>query len=296
MLHHLRILASTTAMCVVLGGQASAADIEESIDVTKPAVSGINGKLDIGYNYLDFSGLPGHLDAPYAIGTISLPVGHQFGLQFDAGGTRVSASALPGSITLGGGAVHAFWRNPDHALLGVYAHYVDLSAGGGVSADMWRLGAEAEIYLDRFSIEGFAGADLINAPVGNLSFFNGDLYAAYYATDNIRVHGAVLHQFNNTLGRVGGEAILPFASNNVSLYADGTFGSGVTSVRGGLKFYFGEAGKSLIARHREDDPKTRLLDFFGFDVNLTPPAVTGCPPGTIDDGDGNCIPIRVTGQ
>lgn len=290
MLGHFRILASSTAICVVLAGAASAADLDERIVGTKPAVSGINGKIDIGYNYLDFSNLPGHLNAPYGIGTISLPVGHQFGLQIDAGATSISSSVAPGSITLGGGAVHGFWRNPDVGLAGVYAHYVDLS-GGGVNAGIWRLGAEAEIYLDRFSIEAFAGGDLINAPIGNLDFFSGDLYGAFYATENIRVQAGILHQFNNTLGRVGGEAMLPFAANNISLYADGTFGDGIGSVRGGLRIYFGESGKSLIARHREDDPKTRLLDFYGFDVNLAPPA--GCPPGFIEI-DGVCIPVRVT--
>ncbi len=276
---------------MVLAGQAGAADFEEKFDGTKPAVSGINGKLDLGYNYLDFNTLPGHINVPYAIGSLSFPVGHQFGVQIDAGISRVSATAFPGSVTFGGGAVHGFWRNPDVGLAGLYVHYVDFSAGGGLNLGIWRLGGEAELYLDRFSIEAFAGADVVDLPVGSNSFFTGDIYGAFYATDNLRVHGAVLHQFNNTFGRVGGEAMLPFGDNNAALYADGTFGNGITSIRGGLRFYFGESGKSLIARHREDDPKSRLLDFYGFDINPTP---AGCPPGTVDNGDGMCVPIRPT--
>lgn len=291
---NVRILASSTAICLVLAGSVKAADLDVPIfeEGTKPAVSGINGKLDLGYNYIDFNNVPGYFDAPYAIGTISLPVGHSFGVQFDAGYARYSSSVLPGSVTIGGGAIHAFWRNPDVALAGIYAHYVDLSVGP-VNAGVWRLGAEAEIYLDRVSLEAFAGADLLNAPAGNQEFFTGDIYAAFYATDNIRLQAGVVHSFNNTVGRIGGEAMLPFGGNNVSLYAHGSFGSGIDSVHAGMRIYFGEQGKSLIDRHRQDDPKTRLNDFFGFDINFIPPPMMmrGCPPGTIDIGDGICVPI-----
>lgn len=290
---NMRILASSTAICLVLAGSVKAADVDVPIfeEGTKPAVSGINGKLDLGYNYIDFNNVPGYFDAPYAIGTISFPVGHSFGVQIDAGYARYSSSVFAGSLSIGGGAVHAFWRNPDVALAGIYAHYVDLSVAG-VSAGIWRLGAEAEIYLDRVSIEAFAGADLLNAPIGNQEFFMGDIYAAFYATDNIRLQAGVVHSFNNTVARIGGEAMLPFGANNVSLYANGSFGSGIDSVHAGLRIYFGESGKSLIDRHRQDDPKTRLTDFFGFDVNFVPPPIVrGCPPGTIDVGDGICVPI-----
>lgn len=56
--------------------------------------------------------------------------------------------------------------------------------------------------------------------------------------------------------------MLPFASNNIALFGDAKFGDDTQDYRVGLKLYFGESGKSLIARHREDDPKERLLDFF----------------------------------
>ncbi|MEX0346043.1 MAG: hypothetical protein AB3N20_14050 [Rhizobiaceae bacterium] len=290
MFEHLCTLASTSAICLFLGGQVFAADQDETIEQSKPAVSGINAKLDIQYNYLDFSSLTGHYDSPSVIGSIALPVGHRFGLQIDAGVTHFEATSLPPSATVAGGAAHLFWRDPDFALVGIYGHYANLSfSGGGPNLDLWRLGAEVELYLDRISIEGFAGADLLNAPVGNLDFFSGDLNFAYYANDNFRIHGGIVHQFDHTLGRFGSEVMLPFGDNNISLYADGAFGSGIDSVRGGLRIYFGESGKSLVARHREDDPKARF-EFFGLDVNTN--SEQGCPAGMVDEGNGNCVEIE----
>ena len=44
----------------------------------------------------------------------------------------------------------------------------------------------------------------------------------------------------------------------MSLFADGRWNEdGFDTVMGGIRFYFG-APKSLIRRHREDDPKTRI--------------------------------------
>jgi hypothetical protein len=92
------------------------------------------------------------------------------------------------------------------------------------------------------------------------TYFTGEALGAFYVTDNVRIHGGVGHRFDETFGRIGAEAILPFAANNVALYTDGTFGSDTTTIRAGLRVYFGQRGKSLIDRHREDDPKIRLFD------------------------------------
>ncbi len=303
MFKHLCALASTSAICVIIGGQASAADLggqapapdpEEYTQQSKPAVSGLNAKLDIQYNYLDYSTIDGHVDSPSVIGTITLPVGHSFGLQIDAGITQYEGSSLPVSITMAAGAGHLFWRDPDLALFGLYAHYANVSySGGGSSVGLWRFGAEAELFLDRVSIEGFAGADISDLSTGNLDYFNGNMKVAFYATENFRIHGGVMHQFDQTFGRVGGEAMLPFGSNNIAVYADGVFGGDVDSVRGGIRIYFGESGKSLMARHREDDPQTQLDAFAAIGWGTASGVIASpgivCAGDEISDGNGGCI-------
>ncbi|KQZ87145.1 hypothetical protein ASD64_06790 [Mesorhizobium sp. Root157] len=268
-------LLTTTAVFFTLGFSAQAADFQEKFE-GKPAVSGINGKLEIGYSRTDVSGTSDDLDALHGIGSIALPVAQQFGVQIDAGVGRFDTDP---SITAAGVGAHGFWRNPDQGLLGVYGHYVRTS-GGGQNADVWRLGAEGEAYFDRISVEAFVGADFVDTNAGNDTFFNGDLVAAFYATDNIRIHAGVGHQFDETFAKVGGEAMLPFASNNVSLFADAGFGEDTQAYKVGLRIYFGESGKSLKARHREDDPQARLLDFFGAAFtapdNAAPPCTSEC--------------------
>lgn len=272
---------ATTAIALAIGGTASAADVQEIAPVaaTKPAVSGFNGKIEFGYLNLDVDGL-GSADGGYAIGSVSAPIAERFGVQVDAGLAKVDTNP---DITLGGVGLHGFWRDPDVALLGLYGHYVRASTDLG-DASAFRLGGEGEVYLDRFSLEGFAGADIVDGDNDNETYFSGDLVAAFYPTDNIRIHGGVSHSFDETFGKVGAEAILPFASNNVALFADAKFGDDVQDYRVGLKLYFGESGKSLIARHREDDPKARLLDFF--QRGGTPPAAGGSEEGGSEEGGG----------
>jgi hypothetical protein len=249
---------TTTAIFFTLGLSAQAADFQEKFEA-KPAVSGINGKLEIGYSNIDISGSSDNLNGIYGVGSIALPVTEQFGVQIDAGVGSFDTS--PDTTAAGIGA-HGFWRDPSQGLLGIYGHYANVS-GGGQSANVWRLGTEGEAYFDRVSLEAFVGADFVDTPGGNATFFSGDLVAAFYATDNFRVHAGIGHQFDETFAQVGGEAMLPFASNNIALFADADIGEDVQAYNVGLRIYFGESGKSLKARHRQDDPRSRLLDFFG---------------------------------
>lgn len=287
----IRKFTTTTAVVLVLSGPVWAADFEEKFEGTKPAVSGFNGKLDIGYFHYDIDGLPGSLNGGYAIGSFSVPVGHSFGLQVDAGFGSLDWSALPGfDITLGGAGLHAFWRDPDRALVGIYAHYVNVDFGP-IDFKTFRYGIEGELYLDRFTIEAFVGGDTVNGPFGiGETFFNAQLIGAYYVTDNFRLNAGVVHQFDDTFGLIGGEAMLPFGANMASLYANGLIGGDQTTVRAGLRLYFGESGKSLIARHREDDPYSKLLDYFGIKgINKLIPTGGGGEEGGGSE-EGGCYP------
>lgn len=270
-------------MAVALATTAYAADPVLVVDQqqfearyeSKPAVSGINGKIEAAYTWYDIDGA-GDVDLVSGAGAISIPIGHSFGLQVDGGVGRYSNGGDATAYGVGG---HLFWRNPDVALVGVYGDYQRTS---DLDASSWRLGVEAEMYLDRVSLEGFAGAEQLDVGGNEETYFTGEAIAALYVTDDFRVHGGVGHRFDETYGIIGAEAMLPVGANNIALFADGTISEDTTMVRGGLRVYFGEGGKSLKARHREDDPKIRLFDpiagdfFAAGDGEKEPPSCNDC--------------------
>ena len=280
MTSNIRRFTTTTAMLLVMTGASVAADFQEKFEGAKPAVSAINGKLDLGYFYQDLEPTAFHVDGGYGIASISAPLGQSFGVQLDAGFMRLNPS-IPAvdDLDAAGAALHAFWRNPDQGLVGFYGQYTRFSGTGGPDIDALRYGIEGEAYLGRVSLEAFVGADTVDSGPLNNTLFAGELKAAYYVTDNIRLEAGVLHQFDETFGRIGFEAALPVLSSRAAIYSLATFGDDATSVRAGLRFYFGAADKSLMARHREDDPAARLLDYFDI-------GGIGRSLGAVPDGGG----------
>lgn len=273
-----------------INGALAADELTEEFVGTKPAVSGLNGKLEFGYFYADIEvapGIPGvagavnaDADAFIAQGAISAPIGHQFGIQLDAG--AFTGDIGPFDIEGAGGAVHIFWRNPDVALLGGYVHYVNTDIGPLVDIDNVRYGAEAEIYLNRLSLEGFVGADYLDVTNGAITaddtFFSGRAVAAYYPQDNLRIFAGVQHAFNETSFFGGGEYLFDTGwQAEPAVYARAAVGEDSSNVMAGLKFYFGERRKSLIRRHREDDPQIVLFDNIGA-AGTAACGTTGTPP------------------
>jgi hypothetical protein len=251
--HRITSLAAGTALALVLANAANAADFNDRFQGEKPAVSGPNGKLELGFGRLDgdaFIGTP--TGTLYGVGSLSLPVGHNLGVQFDVGT----------SGDMGGAAFHGFWRNPESGLLGFYAHYI--APLNGIANGTTRFGGEGELYFDKVSIEAFAGADLVDTGGTQTTHFTGEILGAFYLTDNFRVHAGITHSLDRTAGRAGFEAMLSPGANNIAVFGDAALGQNAYTVRGGVKVYFGESGKSLKARHREDDPHSRLFDPFSF--------------------------------
>jgi hypothetical protein len=150
----------------IFGGFAQAADTAPMKSV-KPAVDGLNGKLSFGGLYNDLKGA-GSDTFFYSDGSVSIPIDERFGAQIDG------AIAANGKVTSGGAGVHVFWRDPSMGLAGGYGEVVSTSGSG---PSVYRYGAEAEVYFDRFSVEAFAGVqDASNIkPV-----FTGDLTLAFY--------------------------------------------------------------------------------------------------------------------
>jgi len=80
-------------------------------------------------------------------------------------------------------------------------------------------------------------------------------------TDDFRVSvgGKIVDDFDAL--RAGFE--YQFGGMPMSLYTNAEVGDDdFVTIVGGLKFYFGGEDKSLIRRHREDDPRNKTLDLF----------------------------------
>jgi hypothetical protein len=237
------------------GYAAKAADLLLSPDPiadqdVSAAVSGVNGKWELYGGSIDGT------SAFRAAGSLSVPVGTQFGLQGDFMLTNSGAHG-----TTFGAAIHAFTRDPSSYLLGV-------TAGTVVSADarLNAIGIEGELYLDRISLEGWAGyaaVDYFTPPPNDTSgiFAFGDI--AYYPTDDWRVQFGGNYLLGETQLHLGTEYQFRDLGVPLSLAADARLGASTSSVMVGLKGYIGgDPDKSLIDRHRQDDPDNRALGLY----------------------------------
>ncbi|OEO32653.1 hypothetical protein VW23_010595 [Devosia insulae DS-56] len=280
---------------IPFGFSASAADLiltspepieDQYVDLVLPAVSAVNGKLE-----LYAGGISDPESAIFrAAGSLSVPIGERFGVQGD-----VAVGNIDDSWSFGG-ALHAFTRDPSSYLLGVTA--------GVVFADGSRLaavGPEAELYLDRISLEGWAGWAAIDyddllMPDESGFFAIGDV--AWYPTDDWRLSlggASILGRESLKLATEYQFAGLGFPLSGVGEVR--AYDTGAWSAKVGIKGYFGgDPDKSLIDRHRQDDPPNRALDLFsaaGDLLTATPgePTTWDCPDGEspVPGGDyGEC--------
>ncbi len=244
-------------------------------DAMLPAVSGVNGKWEFEPGYADGGG------QIRGAGSLTVPLGDRFGLQGDIMGSWNSATGLAY-----GGALHAFSRDPSSYLLGITAGVV-VVPGASIGA----VGAEGELYLDRISLEGWAGVAGLNyvdpAMTDKLGGFAiGDL--AYYPTDDWRLTLGGSYVLGDLSIHGGTEYMFHNLGTPLSFTADARLhNTGNYSLTVGLKGYFGgDDSKSLINRQRQDDPRNRGLDLFngaGNQLYATPDATT------VVDTEAACI-------
>lgn len=230
----------------------SAKRIAEAVAVPPqvlPAVSGLNGSIDVAGGGLTGKGGLGSGGYGHVGGSLSLPAGGQFGVQVDG-----LAAAMDALKMIGAGG-HAFWRDPGLALLGVY--------GEGLAADVGddtlkkaRLGAEAEVYFDRATLSGIAGYEW-----GNLDIRQGffaEALAGYYVSDDLKLSAGYGYGFAGHMAtaRVEWQPPVALLGNAASLYGEARFGEGgYRAVLAGVKLPFGVTAKSLKRHEREDDPQ-----------------------------------------
>lgn len=209
---------------------------------SEPAVSQVNGKVSLEGG--DFDGKGGQAMQ----GNIALPIGHSFGLQLD------TAFGSTNSKDFSGYGAHAFWRDPARGLVGLTA-----SATRFDNLDVRRVGAEAEGYFGNVTLRGRAGHQ-------NGDFKDGSYYSAgarWYANSNLVFGVAGEHAVDRSIGHVTAEWQIATPSlPGLAVFLDAAKGSNsfdMTLV--GVRYYFG-ANKTLIQRHRQDDPDSLLGDSF----------------------------------
>jgi hypothetical protein len=85
----------------------------------------------------------------------------------------------------------------------------------------------------------------------------------FYATDNFRLTAGASSIAGFNAGHVGAEWLLQDTGLPISLKTNAQFGEDhYYNITAGISIYFGGEDKSLIRRHREDDPRNRVLDIF----------------------------------
>lgn len=212
-----------------------------------PAVSEVNGKFSVegggvGSNSHGSSGLG------VAEGSFAVPLGYSFGLQLDGG------AATAYNNFYGGGAAQLFWRDPQRGLFGGFA-----SVAGGNGATLSWYGAEAEYFAGPVTLGAYGGYQATyNAAVPSGGLVIGRL--TYYPIPDLALTAGGGVVASNGFGRVKLEYQPELnGRRSMSFFVNGGAGADASySVTGGIRFYFGPE-KTLIRRHREDDPASILM-------------------------------------
>jgi hypothetical protein len=282
-----------------------------------PAVDGVNAEG------AGFSGTYNRQNLDGATASVTAPLGCDFGAQIDATGATFDDRFL---YEVGG---HLFARDPNKGLLGVYGSYTDWSQFSGVREG--HVGPEAEWYNGRWTLQGVSGVEWGNnasGPVGTL-FQSGSVFTltqsfdiktrfwdevnlAYYVVDNLELYVGHRYLGGKNAGALGFEYGIPTGHGMMaSLFTEGLASEdGVYGVVGGIRVYFGQHDKTLIRRHREDDPIAWGGNFGGASgvsntgaTTTTPSTSTttsttaqSCPTGDITSTTYNSNPSLYGGE
>ena len=247
------------SVCLLYPAAACAADAYPEMlkAPVLPAVDGLNAKA---------AGFGGGADGRSLYGgegSITVPLGFRYGFQLD-GLVAGHDSRFQGNVTTAATAGHVFWRDPAVGLIGAYGHYFHADAFRGV--DYYAGAAEGALYWGRFSLEGLAGVEA--GRVNLVAFGSIDITTrffdaaslSYYPTDDLKLsvgHSYILGTHALLLGAEWG--LRSGGGTMAALFANGSVGEGGNAgVLAGLRIYFGQRDKTLIRRHREDDPASIL--------------------------------------
>ena len=247
----LLLVLSLIVGCAMPAIASEPASVAEPVDTDRPAVDGVNAKFSVGHSL-------GGAEIYWGGGSVAVPLGERFGVQLDGAAAEVDAGVF-GDLSIYGTAVHLFWRDPSRALVGIYGSTIHIAEFGGL--DLHVAALESEHYWDRVTLESHIG--LTDGDVVDPEFYSMSTLA-YYPTDNLRLHAGHAHTFGSNSFTLGGEwALNTNSATTASLFANGTANDGgETTAMAGLRLYLGQHDKSLIRRHREDDPISSVTLIF----------------------------------
>jgi hypothetical protein len=211
-----------------------------------PAVSAVNAKAS-----LEGGEMNAH-PTGVAEGSLAFPLGYSFGGQVDAAGGDNNGQGLWGIAGQG------FWRDPGIGLLGATALHSDRGISSTLSKGVYvnRFGGEGAAYLGQFTPEAGVGYQNGNAKSGGFAVLD----LGWYPLDDLRLTGGVDINPSRTHALLGGEYQLGLAAlPGLAVFVE----SGISGHRDsyaltGFRIYFGPA-KTLIRRHREDDPESPII-------------------------------------
>jgi hypothetical protein len=284
------MLSSVVGATFIAVMTAQAADVPVkapySLPAPLPAVDGVNWKAEAFGGVLHDDGFGG------VKGAVTIPLATRYGLQLDgiAGGATGDFFGQVGA--------HLFWRDPAVGLLGLYASYTHLDRIGGVHAS--HIAVEGEIYNGPWTLQGILGVESGNNKTALISptvletydiktrFFD-QINLHYYYTENARLTVGHRYLGGKHALALGGEWAIPLAARTQgSFFVEGRIGENdYKGVWAGLKVYFGQRDKPLIARHRQDDPTIWMgIPTILNSRSTSPNAV--CPPGEVFDPEFGC--------
>ena len=208
-----------------------------------PAVSAPNGKVEFDAGALS---VPSSFVGRVA-GTLTVPLGDQFGIQVDASGGNAGGATASA-------AFHVFTRDPQSYLIGGTLGFIR-TPGASVVA----VGPESELYFGQWTLEAWGGIALTrpsSGPDRTGVFGMADL--AYYPQPNLRFSGGLSLLDGFAAVHVGAEYLFDDTILPLALTGDARWGQdGSILATIGLRAYIGSPHKTLIDRHRQDDPWDR---------------------------------------
>jgi len=245
-----------------------------------PAQSGYLVSATPFGGYIDLGGGLGANGAGGGNLAFAAPLGQSFGVS-----ANVAGGAFAGSGFFDAGAF-LYARDPSLGLIGPSIALAYSGAFGGVTVGSAAINFEG--YAGRFTPFAAVGVAIANdasgvttAPTtgGGLAIgSNIGTFAAvaagitYYPIDNLALTVAFSDLADRTAYKAGFEYLLAdeIACACASFFADGFVGNGnAGGVLAGIKLSFGPAAKSLIRRHREDDPVSApygINGYYGLDA------------------------------
>lgn len=257
----LSLLASSSILAMQF---ATANAFAGGLDLPRPALSQVKSSV------AGFVASDDQRTQSGGAGTVTMPVGAWLDVQFDG----VLGSSQ--SDMFSGVAGHLFTQDPTRGAFGLMASYstwdrlrtdpaTDLPDGvvDTTGASVGKIGIEAERYLGRFTLK--------LAPSYQFGTRDGAIGRGavnYYPTDNSRIDlgGSYVKGVGRYISM--GAEWSPETPQPMTFFMQaGVDGHDEARVVGGLKVAFGQPGKSLIAREREDgleaDLPANLFDVIG---------------------------------